>query len=344
VLEFPTANYRTSGNARLSSDVPVGSKSTAERPKFVRSSAGRDPVSPSAAQDRPDWLRLAALVFMHAGCLAVFWVGWSLTAVVLAAVFYVARAFGLTAFYHRYFSHRAFRTSRWLQFVGALLGCFALQKGPLWWAAHHREHHRRSDRDGDVHSPHVHGVVWAHMGWFLTPRNNELRADLVRDWLNYPELRWLDRYALAIAPPFALGTFALGELLEFVAPQLGVNGWQLVVWCFFISTVALYHATYSVNSLAHLYGRRRFATSDDSRNNALVAFLTLGEGWHNNHHHYPAAARQGFYPREIDPTYYAILALERCGLIWNVRRVPERVLQAGAEFDHSTTASSDQRG
>ena len=277
-------------------------------------------------RDKPDWLRLGALVFMHAGCLAVLWVGWSWAAVGLAAMLYLGRAFGLTGFYHRYFSHRAFKTSRWLQFVGGLLGCLALQKGPLWWAAHHREHHRSSDREGDVHSPHVHGFVWAHMGWFLTPRNNELRADLIRDWMKFPELRWLDRLAPLVALLFAATLYGLGELLHVLMPGLRANGPQLLVWGFFLSTVTLYHATYSVNSLAHMFGSRRFATADNSRNNLLVAMLTLGEGWHNNHHHYPSSARQGFFWWEIDATYYVLVGLERLGLVWDLRPVPQHVL------------------
>jgi stearoyl-CoA desaturase (delta-9 desaturase) len=295
-------------------------------------------VPPPDRRDKPDWLRLGALVFMHLGCLAVWWVGWSWTAVGLGLAFYICRAFGLTGFYHRYFAHRAFKTSRWFQFIGALLGCLALQKGPLWWAAHHRAHHRSSDRDGDVHSPRVHGVVWAHMGWFLTPRNNEVRADLIRDWLKFPELRLLDRFAPAVAILCAVAVYGLGELLRGTLPGLGTNGWQLVVWCYFISTVALYHATYSVNSLAHLYGSRRFPTADDSRNNALVALLTLGEGWHNNHHHYPSSARQGFYFWEFDPTYYLLVGLEQFGLIWDLRGVPKQVLMSG--LDTARTSNS----
>ena len=226
------------------------------------------------------------------------------------------RAFGLTAFYHRYFSHRAFKTSRSFQFLVVLLGCTAMQKGPLWWAAHHRDHHRYADREPDVHSPRVHGFSWAHMGWFLTPANNKLRASLVRDWLKFPELKHLDRAAPLVALAFAAGLYAFGELLRRVAPALKTDGPQLLIWCFFISTVFLYHVTYSVNSLAHLVGSRRFETGDDSRNNLLVALLALGEGWHNNHHHYPASARQGFYWWEVDFTFYALLGARaaRAGL------------------------------
>jgi stearoyl-CoA desaturase (Delta-9 desaturase) len=285
----------------------------------------------TGVRERPDWLRLGALAFMYVGCIGLLWVGWSWTAIALAGLLYVIRAFGLTAFYHRYFSHRAFKTSRWFQFAGATLGCTALQKGPLWWAAHHRDHHRLSDREGDVHSPHVHGILWAHMGWFLTPRNNELRSRLVRDWLRFPELRWLERGAPFVAVVFGAALYGVGELLRLVAPGLNTNGPQLFVWCFFVSTVILYHATYSVNSLAHLMGSRRFPTADHSRNNLLVAILTLGEGWHNNHHFYPSSARQGFLWWEIDITYYVLLALQRLGLVWDLRAVPRHLLGNGEQ-------------
>jgi stearoyl-CoA desaturase (delta-9 desaturase) len=273
---------------------------------------------------------------MHLGCLGVFWVGWGATALVVAFALYVVRAFGLTGFYHRYFSHRAFKTSRWFQFVGGALGCMALQKGPLWWAAHHREHHRSSDHEGDVHSPHVYSALWAHMGWFLTPRNNQLRSKLVRDWLKFPELRWLDRFAPVVAILFGLALYLSGSMAERFLPALHTNGSQIFVWGFFVSTVLLYHATYSVNSVAHLFGSRRFITSDHSRNNVFVALVTLGEGWHNNHHYYPSAARQGFYWWEIDVTYYILVALEKLGLVWDLRMVPDHVLIAGVEANQET--------
>lgn len=307
----------------------------------ARSYQGRlsEPLPPCESREKPDLLRLAALVFMHVGCLGVYWVGFSRTALGLAAFLYLTRAFGLTAFYHRYFSHRAFKTSRWFQFVGAVLGSMAMQKGPLWWAAHHRDHHRFADSEGDVHSPHVHSFAWAHMGWFLTPRNNELREGLVRDWLKFPELRWVDRYSAVIAVLFAAGLYAFGETLNAKMPALKTNGPQLIVWCFFISTVFLYHVTYSVNSFAHLVGSRRFPTADGSRNNFVVAILTLGEGWHNNHHHYPTSARQGFYRWEIDFTYYVLVVLARLGLVWDLRPVPAHVLSEGLKRPRSSDRS-----
>lgn len=281
-------------------------------------------------RDRIAWSNAATLALMHLGCWGVVWVGWSPTSVGLAALLYIVRAFGLTAFYHRYFSHRAFKTSRWFQFVGAVLGCLAMQKGPLWWAAHHRTHHRNADREGDVHSPRVHGVVRAHLGWFLTRRNNELQTDSIRDWLRFPELVRLDRFAPLVAVAYAAALWIAGEMLRINAAGLGVHGSQLLVWGFFVSTVALYHATYSVNSVAHLFGTRRYATADDSRNNLLVALLTLGEGWHNNHHHYASSARQGFFWWEIDATFYLLVALERLGLVWDLRPVPHHARFASA--------------
>lgn len=175
-------------------------------------------ASATNRRDQLDWLAVGAFVIMHAGCLAVFLVGWSWLAVSLAVLLYLARAFGLMAFYHRYLSHRAFKTSRWFQFGGALLGCLALQKGPLWWAAHHRGHHRASDQEGDVHSPHVHSFRWAHMGWFLTSRNKELQTRLIRDWMKFPELRWLDRCAPLVALLYAATLYGLGELFHVLIP------------------------------------------------------------------------------------------------------------------------------
>ncbi|MGE0608125.1 MAG: acyl-CoA desaturase [Pirellulales bacterium] len=292
----------------------------------------RQPIlqaSSAAAKKRIGWHRLVSLLGMHAGCLALFWVGWSWSAVAVAVSLYVARAFGLTAFYHRYFSHRAFKTSRWFQFAGALLGCAAAQKGPLWWAAHHREHHRRADNEGDVHSPRQHGVLWAHMLWFLTDDNNTCHSARVRDWTRFPELVWLDRLSMLV-PVIGWGLlYATGTWLNRTWPSLGTSGGQFLVWGGFVSTVCLYHVTYSINSLAHLWGRRRFATRDDSRNNLPLAILTLGEGWHNNHHFHASSARQGFYWWEIDLTYYGLVGLSWLGLVWDLKPVPARVLELG---------------
>ncbi len=264
---------------------------------------------------RIEWLRTVPFIAMHLMCLGVIWVGVSSTALLVAAALYFVRLLAVTAFYHRYFSHRTFRTSRVLQFVFAVLGTMAVQRGPLWWAAHHRHHHAHADEEHDSHSPVQHGFWWSHMGWFMNRSNFRTRGELIGDLMRYPELRFLDRFD--VVPPIALA------VLLYV-----FGGAQLLIWGFFISTVLLHHVTFTVNSLAHKFGRRRYATSDGSRNNWLIALLTFGEGWHNNHHHFPGSVRQGFYWWEIDLTYYVLRAMAACGLIWDLKSVPARIRDA----------------
>ncbi len=296
--------------------------------QWFDATAAERPVTSSDAE-RIDWLRCIPFFGMHAMCLAVFWVGFSWVGLAVAAGLYLSRMFFITGFYHRYFSHRSFKTTRAFQFVMALAGSLAAQRDPLWWAAHHRHHHAHSDQAEDPHSPGRKGFFWSHLGWFMTKANFLTKTQYVRDWLRFPELRLLARFDWA--PPLALAAslFVMGGLFERHAPGLETNGMQLLVWGFFVSTVVLYHATYTINSVAHGFGRRRFATADDSRNNLTLALLTLGEGWHNNHHYYPAAARQGFYWWEVDLTYYLLVVLSWLGLIWDLRAVPEPVLQQG---------------
>ncbi len=272
--------------------------------------------------DGVDWLRIVPFVGMHLACLAVIWVGWSATAVAVAAGLYLLRMFAITGFYHRYFSHRAFKTSRTGQFVFGVLGASAVQRGPIWWAAHHRHHHAHSDQPEDVHSPVQRGFLWSHMGWFLSRRHFTPDLTRVRDLQRFPELRLLDRFDILVPVALAVALFFLGMALETWAPSLGTTRWQMLVWGFFVSTVVCYHATYTINSLSHVFGRRRYETPDDSRNNFLLALLTLGEGWHNNHHHYPLSARQGFYWWEIDVTYYGLRLLAMLGIIWDLKPVP----------------------
>ena len=277
--------------------------------------AGHDP-------DRIDWARVVPFIGMHLACLAVFWVGFSWFALWTALALYAMRMFAVTAFYHRYFSHRAFRAPRALQFVFALLGASAVQRGPLWWAAHHRNHHRHSDQPGDVHSPVQHGFWRSHVGWFLTRRGFATDWSAIPDLARYPELRLLDRFDILVPVALAAGLYLLGAWLETAHPALGVSGGQLLVWGFFISTVALLHATGSINSLGHRFGRRRYATRDESRNNLWLALLTFGEGWHNNHHHFPGSARQGFCWWEVDLTYYLLRGMAALGLIDRLKAVP----------------------
>jgi len=291
--------------------------------------------SAGVADERPeriDWLRVVPFVGMHLACIAIWWVGASAVAVVTAITLYALRMFAVTAFYHRYFSHRAFKTSRAAQLVFALLGASAVQRGPLWWAAHHRHHHAHSDRTGDAHSPQQHGFLWSHMGWFLARANFPTKIALVRDLAVYRELAVLDRFDAAVPALLAAALYAVGAALERLAPSLGTNGVQLLVWGFAVSTVAVWHATFAINSLAHTLGSRRFATRDSSRNNWVLALLTLGEGWHNNHHRFPAAARQGLRPWEIDLTYYALRLLALTGLIWDLRPVPAAMLATAEEL------------
>lgn len=273
-------------------------------------------------EDRVEWFRVAPFLMLHAACLLVLWVGWSWTAVAVAVFLLFLRVFALTAFYHRYFSHRAFKTSRAVQFAGALLGSSAAQRGPIWWAAHHRHHHRASDREDDIHSPRQQGFLWSHMLWFMTRENYGTNEKMVKDLLKFPELRWLDRFDFFAPALLAAATYALGAVLEAYAPRLGVTGPQMLIWGFVISTIALYHTTFAINSLAHKYGDRPYDTNDDSRNNLWLALLTFGEGWHNNHHYYPNSARQGFLWWQIDISYYLLVMLSWVGLVWDLKPGP----------------------
>ena len=277
------------------------------------------------APDHIDWARIVPFVLMHLACLGAFWVGVSPMALLVGALAYLLRMFAITGFYHRYFSHRAFKTSRAGQFIFGLLGASAVQRGPVWWAAHHRFHHAHSDLASDLHSPSQHGFVRAHMGWFLTIKGFAPDLRLARDWLRFPELRWLDRFDILVPLAFGLGMYLLGAALARSAPALGTSATQMLVWGFFISTVLCWHATYTINSLSHVFGVQRYRTGDTSRNNWLLALLTLGEGWHNNHHYFPGSARQGFYWWEFDLTYYLLKSMAWLGLIWDLKTVPSAV-------------------
>jgi len=290
--------------------------------RWVDNDAIEIEVSGNLNDQKIDWLRTVPFVIMHLGCLLVFWVGVSPVAIAVAVGLFFIRMFAITGFYHRYFSHKAFRTSRPVQFLFALIGACSVQRGPVWWAAHHRHHHVYSDQEPDVHSPVQRGFIWSHMGWFLCRVNFKTRSELVKDWLKFPELAFLDRFDSLVPTLFAISLYCLGAFLASYHPGLGTDGMQMLVWGFFISTVVLYHSTFTVNSLAHVWGNRRYKTQDDSRNNLFLALLTLGEGWHNNHHHYPGSARQGFYWWEIDITYYILILMAKLGLIWDVRPLP----------------------
>jgi stearoyl-CoA desaturase (delta-9 desaturase) len=280
---------------------------------------GQSRLREQASPRRVDttWLGAGAFILMHVACLTVFLTGASVPALVLCGVVYLLQMVGITAGFHRYFSHRSYKTSRAFQFALAWLGCSAGQRGPLWWAARHRHHHRTSDTPEDLHSPVTHSLWQSHVGWVLSAESDGTDEQAVKDLARYPELRWLDRYHWL--PPLILAS------LCFL-----IGGWGGLVWGFFVACVLSHHATFTVNSLCHLWGRRRYATADASRNNLLVALLTLGEGWHNNHHHYQSSARQGFRWWEIDVSYYLIWFLAAVGLVWDVRQPPRAKLVARA--------------
>jgi stearoyl-CoA desaturase (delta-9 desaturase) len=279
----------------------------------------------------PNWLKALPFIGLHLALLAVFFTGATGTAVALCAVTYFIRMFGITGVYHRYFAHRSYRTSRPFQFLLACLGCSALQKGPLWWASHHRQHHRYSDTPDDPHSPHETTFWWAHLGWVMSDDHIETPWHAIRDWSRYPELRWLDNFHWLPGILLAVGCFFVGAFTggwdgtwsTFLSQP---HGWTCVVWGFVVSTILCYHATFSINSLSHLFGSRRYATPDESRNNFFLALLTLGEGWHNNHHHYQSSANQGFYWWEIDISYYLIRLFGLVGLVWDIRTPGSKAL------------------
>lgn len=286
-----------------------------------------NPDDPSNIDTRQvEWVRILPFIALHIGCLGLFLVGWSPVAVGTAIALYLIRMFAITGFYHRYFSHKSFRTSRFWQFVFAVAGNSSVQRGPLWWAAHHRHHHRFADTENDIHSPVRHGFFWSHIGWITSSANFPTRMKYVREWAAFPELNWINRFDTVIPLLLAISLYGIGELLEAIAPGLGTTGPQMLVWGFFVSTVFLYHATATINSLDHMYGTRRYDTPDTSRNNFFLALLTLGEGWHNNHHHYAVTARQGFFWWEIDMTYYLLVAMSRLGIVHDLRPVPDRRL------------------
>ena len=301
------------------------------------------PEAVRAAPDKPEMARCVTLAIVHLGCLGPIWVGWSWFSVGACLFLYFIRMFAVTGIYHRYFSHKTYSTSRGGQFFLALWGATAVQRGALWWAAHHRHHHQHSDEPEDAHSPHVHGLIWSHIGWITSNRNFPTDYSQVRDLAKYPELVLLNRFDMVIPLLYAFGLYGLGALLERIAPGLHTSGAQLLIWGLFISTVLLFHGTSCINSLAHIIGRRRFNTKDGSRNSFILALITLGEGWHNNHHRYQSATRNGFYWWEFDPTYYGLKMLSWTGLIWGLKPVPASIYAEAEELKRPEATGSVSR-
>jgi stearoyl-CoA desaturase (delta-9 desaturase) len=253
-------------------------------------------------------------MLIHLGCAAAIWSGITWPAVAICVALYWLRMFAIGAGYHRYFSHRSYSTGRLFQFVLAFLAQSSAQKSILWWAAKHRHHHLHSDTHRDVHSPRHKGFVYSHVGWIFARQHDA--ADLVKvaDFASFPELKWLHKFEVLPAVAVAVLCFL-------------VAGWSGLVVGFLWSTVLLYHATFCINSLAHVYGRKRYVTGDDSRNNWLLALFTMGEGWHNNHHACQSSVRQGFHWWEIDATYYILQGLSRLGIVWDLKTPTEQVMR-----------------
>jgi stearoyl-CoA desaturase (delta-9 desaturase) len=272
------------------------------------------------SETQVSWGKSVPFVLVHLLPLGLFWTGARAVDWVVCGALYFVRMFFITGAYHRYFAHRSYKMGRVMQFLMALGGTLAVQKGVLWWAAHHRKHHKFSDQPGDVHSPKD-GLGWAHVGWIMSTSHDDTDWKWIRDFAKYPELVWLNRYH--VVPPVVLAS-----LLFFA------GGASMLLCGFFLSTAILYHGTFSINSLMHIWGRRRYVTKDTSRNTLLLALVTLGEGWHNNHHYYQSSANQGFFWWEVDITYYILKAMSFVGLVSDLRKPPRHVLESNLVRDN----------
>ncbi len=283
--------------------------------------------SPTDSQrEQIRWLHSLPFFAVHAMCLFAFSVGANLRDVLVCIGLYYLRMFAITAGYHRYFSHRAYKMGRVPQFLMALLGTTATQKGPLWWAGHHRHHHRFSDMDEDIHSPTLKGFWWSHVGWILSAKYDATPSQNIRDFERFPELRLLNRFHLV--PPVLLAV-----ALYFI------GGFSLLVWGFFVSTTLLWHGTFTINSLSHIFGNRRYKTTDTSKNNWLLALITCGEGWHNNHHYHQNTANQGWFWWEVDFSFYALKALSWVGVVSDLRLPPQGVKLAHLKYTEEQRAA-----
>ncbi|MCG6151180.1 acyl-CoA desaturase [Leptospira bandrabouensis] len=282
-------------------------------------------VEPVVKEQAP-LLFLILFFLVQATVLTVFTVPFSWSLVWLAVGSYFLRMFGITAAYHRYFSHASFKTSRVFQFILAWIGAMSMQKGPLWWAAHHRNHHKYSDTEKDIHSPSRKGFWYSHMLWFLRNDYNDYEAKLIPDFYKYPELRFLDRNHWIPPLSYAILLYLVG-------------GWAWLVYGYAVSTFFLGHATWTINSLSHVFGSVRYDSRDTSKNNLWLALLTMGEGWHNNHHYYCSSVNQGFYWYEVDVSYYILKVLSWFGIVWDLKKPPKKVIEEGLLRDREQKAT-----
>lgn len=271
------------------------------------------------------------LIIFHLAIFAVFFTGTSAAALIVALFFFTWRGLALSISYHRYFSHRSFKTSRGFQAILALAGSICMQRGALWWASNHRNHHQHSDTEKDPHSPVAHGFWHSHMGWALEKKSFITDYSRVRDFDSYPELKWLNEHSDLIHGLFAIFLFLLGEGLRILRPEWGTNGLQFVVWGYLISGLTHLHTIFLVNSLAHLKGRRPYLFParegrDNSHNIAWLAWITFGEGWHFNHHCFPASAKVGLFKGEFDASWTSLVILEKLGLVWDLKKPSPEIL------------------
>jgi stearoyl-CoA desaturase (delta-9 desaturase) len=299
-----------------------------------RTVTSRPKVRLGMQKAEPQGVITVRIVILHLVALGIFFVPFHWNLVWLTAATFVPRMLAMECGYHRYFAHRTFKTSRVFQFLLALLSVTTGQRGILWWAANHRVHHSHADVDGDVHSPRVRGLWYGHMGWTFDGKNADTNLDLVPDFARFPELRMLNKFHYVPGFFALVGIYAAGQAGWFGS---GIDGVAAVVWGFFFSTFLVLHLTFAVNSVGHeggLYGgTRRYATPDASVNHRWLAIPTMGGGWHNNHHRYPASARAGFAWWEIDPAYIVLRSLAALGIVWDLRRVPPDVLAEGGVGD-----------
>ena len=281
-----------------------------------------------------DWDAIPFLT-IHLMCFLAFQTGVRWEWIALAVGSYYLRMVAVTAGYHRYFSHRSYKTSRLFQFLLAFLAMTSAQKGVLWWAAHHRHHHKYSDREEDTHSPLQRGFWFAHVGWILSANSIQTDMSLVRDFRQYPEICFLNRFYFIPPLVYALLIYSLW-------------GFPGLIWGFFISTTALYHCTFFINSLTHMIGRVRYKSNDGSKNSFLLAVLCCGEGWHNNHHHYQLAAKQGWFWWEVDLTYYILSFLSWFGIVWDLKMPPKHIkdrtiaIERASRMGHTPPAHSSE--
>ncbi|AJC49366.1 acyl-CoA desaturase [Allofrancisella guangzhouensis] len=268
---------------------------------------------------KSNYITKIAFAGLHFSCLGIFFVNYNLTALLVFIITFSMRTFALTAGYHRYFAHKSFQTSRTFQFILALIGTWASQKGPLWWSGHHRYHHIHSDKTTDLHSP-KNGFFQSHISWIFNPTNNSVDSKYTKGWSKYPEIVWLDKFSHLSFFLYLIGLFVIGNFVAYKYPNLGTSGLSFVFFGGILSTVLLYHTTFSVNSFCHIFGSKDYLTTDNSRNNWLIAILTFGEGWHNNHHKFAYSVRNNLKFWQIDITYIILSILKKLRIVWGFKQ------------------------